>query len=149
MLQQALRVDLPGVSTHTIWHTIWHAIWCVPRRAGLSWQKSRTWSQAGLIRRVRDGTVEAVTVTDPDADAKKKLNHVCCEVISRCRSEKGTESPADKLARDPLTRCFMNTSAETFLSTVYTIIDDCISGTPCAFWPAKPGRSYCSKSAGP
>ena len=65
-LQSALRADLPEVSTYTIW--------CVLRGAGLSWQKSRTWCQTGQVRRVhrgRDGIAEAVTVTDPDAEAKK------------------------------------------------------------------------------
>ena len=65
-LQSALRADLPEVSTYTLW--------CVLRGAGLSWQKSRTWCQTGQVRRVhrgRDGIAEAVTVTDPDAEAKK------------------------------------------------------------------------------
>lgn len=66
MLQQALRADLPGVSTYTIW--------CVLRGAGLSWQKGRTWCETGTSQRLRkrhNGTAEAVTVTDPDTEAKK------------------------------------------------------------------------------
>ena len=65
-LQRALRADLPGVSTYTIW--------CVLRGAGLSWQRGRTWCDTGTSRRLRkrrDGTAEVVTVTDPDAEAKK------------------------------------------------------------------------------
>ena len=65
-LQQALRPELPALSTYTIW--------CVLHEAGLSWQKSRTWCQTGQVQRVRrrrDGTAEAVSVTDPDAEAKK------------------------------------------------------------------------------
>src|SRR3954453_20137006 len=53
---------LPTVSTCTIWHTL-HA-------AGLSWQKTRTWCDAGVVRR-RRGRGSPVTVTDPDAAAKK------------------------------------------------------------------------------
>ena len=64
-LQAALRRaddGLPGVSTFTLWRTL--------RDAGLSWQKDRTWCVTGVAvrRRRRDGVV---TVTDPDADAKK------------------------------------------------------------------------------
>jgi transposase len=65
-LQQALRADLPGISTYTIW--------CVLRGAGLSWQQGRTWCGTGSaqrLRRKKDGTTETVTVTDPDAEAKK------------------------------------------------------------------------------
>ena len=70
-LQQALRADLAGVSPLKF---STYTIWCVLRGAGLSWQKSRTWCQTGQVRRVRrgrDGTAEAVTVADPDAEAKK------------------------------------------------------------------------------
>jgi transposase len=64
-LQAALRRaddGLSGVSTFTLWHTL--------RDAGLSWQKDRTWCVTGVAvrRRKKDGVV---TVTDPDADAKK------------------------------------------------------------------------------
>ena len=64
-LRAALRRaddGLPGVSTFTLWRTL--------RDAGLSWQKDRTWCTTGvaLRRRKKDGVV---TVTDPDADAKK------------------------------------------------------------------------------
>lgn len=65
-LRRALRLELPQISTYTIW--------CVLHGAGLSWQKGRTWCQAGQVQRVRrrrDGTAQAVTVTDPDAEAKK------------------------------------------------------------------------------
>jgi len=64
-LRAALRRagdGLPTVSTYTIWHTL-HA-------AGLSWQKTRTWCDTGVVRR-RRGRGGAVTVTDPDAAAKK------------------------------------------------------------------------------
>src|SRR5687768_1368707 len=63
LLQKALRQaddGLPQVSTYTIWRTL-HA-------AGLSWQKSRTWCQTGVVaRRRKHGTV---TVVDPDAAVK-------------------------------------------------------------------------------
>jgi len=65
-LQRALRPEMLQVSTYTIW--------CVLRGAGLSWQGSRTWCDTGTaqrLRRRRDGTAEAVRVTDPDAEAKK------------------------------------------------------------------------------
>ena len=39
-------------------------------RPGLSWQKSRTWCDTGVVAR-RRGRGGAVTVTDPDAAAKK------------------------------------------------------------------------------
>ena len=70
-LQRALRTDAPGLSTLKF---STYTLWCVLRGAGLSWQKSRTWCQTGQVRRVhrgRDGIAEAVTVTDPDAEAKK------------------------------------------------------------------------------
>lgn len=63
-LQQAMRQELPGISTYTIW--------CVLHEAGLSWQKSRTWCQAGSVLRQRKSG--AVIVTDPDAEAKKKVD---------------------------------------------------------------------------
>ena len=54
-------MGLPKVSTFTIWRTL--------HEAGLSWQKSRTWCQTGVVRRRRkQGTVTRV---DPDAAAKK------------------------------------------------------------------------------
>lgn len=53
---------LPAVSTYTIWRTL--------QAAGLSWQKSRTWCQTGVVtRKCRHGGT--VTVTDSDATAKK------------------------------------------------------------------------------
>jgi transposase len=64
LLQKALRqadAGLPKVSTYTIWRTL-HA-------AGLSWQKSRTWCETGVVaRRRKHGTV---TVVDPDAAVKR------------------------------------------------------------------------------
>jgi transposase len=64
LLQRALRRapdGLPEVSTVTIWRTL-HA-------AGLSWQKSRTWCQTGVVtRRRKQGTV---TLVDPDAAVQR------------------------------------------------------------------------------
>jgi transposase len=64
LLQKALRQaddGLPQVSTYTIWRTL-HA-------GGLSWQKSRTWCETGVVMRQRKHG--AVRVSDPDAAAKK------------------------------------------------------------------------------
>ena len=64
-LRAALRRagdGLPTISTYTIWHTL-HA-------AGLSWRKSRTWCDTGVVRR-RRGRGDPVAVTDPDAAAKE------------------------------------------------------------------------------
>src|SRR3954464_1805367 len=64
LLQKALRQaddGLPRVSPFTIWRTL-HA-------AGLSWQKSRTWCETGVVMRARKHGV--VRVSDPDAMAKK------------------------------------------------------------------------------
>src|SRR5438128_6818756 len=64
LLQRALRQAPDGlrqVSTFTIWRTL-HA-------AGLSWQKSRTWCQTGVVmRRRKQGTVTRV---DPDTMVKR------------------------------------------------------------------------------
>src|SRR5919112_1112182 len=64
LLQRALRQAPDGlsqVSTYTIWRTL--------HEAGLSWQKSRTWCQTGVVRRRRKhGTVTRV---DPDAAVKR------------------------------------------------------------------------------
>ena len=61
-LQRALRKkDLPAVSRHTIW--------CVLHEAGLSWQKNRTWCDTATVQRRRKSGL--VSVTDPDAEAKK------------------------------------------------------------------------------
>src|SRR5829696_2141765 len=64
LLQRALRKapdGLPQVSTFTIWRTL--------HTAGLSWQKSRTWCQTGVVtRRRKQGTVTRV---DPDAAVKR------------------------------------------------------------------------------
>jgi transposase len=63
-LQGALRRasnGLPGISTYTIW--------CVLHDAGFTWTKDRSWCELGTaIRKRKSGTV---TVTDPDAAAKK------------------------------------------------------------------------------
>jgi transposase len=63
-VQRALRRapdGLPHVSTYTIW-TVLH-------EAGLTWQRTRSWCTTGTVRRQRKRGV--VTVTDPDAEAKK------------------------------------------------------------------------------
>ena len=64
-LRNALRRaedGLPGISTYTIGRTL-HA-------AGLSWQKGRSWCEAGVVvRKRKHGGL--VTVIDPDAAAKR------------------------------------------------------------------------------
>ncbi len=64
LLKQALRRasdGLPHVSTYTIQRVL--------HEAGYSWQKNRSWCETGQVKRKRKtGTV---TVTDPDAVAKK------------------------------------------------------------------------------
>ena len=61
-LQRALRQgSLPQVSTYTIWRVL--------QEAGLSWQRSRTWCDTGVVQRRRKSGV--VTVHDADAEAKK------------------------------------------------------------------------------
>jgi transposase len=61
-LQQALRREhLPQISTYTIWRVL--------HEAGVSWQKSRTWCDTGVVQRRRKSG--RVTVQDPDAEAKK------------------------------------------------------------------------------
>jgi hypothetical protein len=66
MLRRALRHaadGLPHVSTYTIGQVL-HA-------AGFRWLAARSWCETGkVVRRRRSGTA---TVTDPDAEAKKKL----------------------------------------------------------------------------
>ena len=65
LLQRALRQapdGLPRVSTFTIWRTL--------HEAGLSWQKSRTGCETGVVMRKRKH-VGAVRVSDPDAAANK------------------------------------------------------------------------------
>jgi transposase len=63
-LQRALQRapdGLPAVSTYTIWGTL-HA-------AGFQWGQDRSWCETGTaVRKRKSGTV---TVTDPDAVAKK------------------------------------------------------------------------------
>lgn len=66
-LQAALRKapdGLPEVSTYTIW-TVLHD-------AGWTYQKDRTWCMTGQVVRKRKTGV--VTVTDKDAQAKKKAH---------------------------------------------------------------------------
>jgi transposase len=63
-LQGALRRapdGLPGISTYTIW--------CVLHDAGFTWTKDRSWCELGTALRKRKSGI--VTVTDPDAAAKK------------------------------------------------------------------------------
>ncbi len=63
-LRRALRAapdGLPRVSTGTIRSVLIDAGW--------SWQRSRTWCETGTVQRKRKSGV--VTVTDPDAEAKK------------------------------------------------------------------------------
>ena len=65
-LQRALRRQgLSQVSTYTIWRVLVDA--------GLSWQKHRSWCDTGTAQRPRKkaGQTVVVTVTDPDAEAKK------------------------------------------------------------------------------
>src|SRR3954467_11983142 len=64
LLQKALRKapdGLPKVSPFTIWRTL--------HEAGLSWQKSRTWCETGVVMRKRKHGV--VRVRDPDAAVKR------------------------------------------------------------------------------
>ncbi len=66
LLQKTLRREgLPHISRSTIWGVL--------QEAGLSWQRNRTWCETGKARRYRqrDGQKVAVTVLDPDAEAKK------------------------------------------------------------------------------
>ncbi len=63
-LQRVLRQapdGLPMVSTYTIW--------CLLRDAGLTWQRDRSWCTTGTAVRTRKAG--AVTVHDPDTEAKK------------------------------------------------------------------------------
>ena len=64
-LRRALRTapdGLPKVSTFTIWQVL--------RGAGYTFQRTRTWCPTGsAVRRRKAGVV---TVTDPDADPKKR-----------------------------------------------------------------------------
>ena len=63
-LRRALRRNgLPHVSTYTIWKVL--------ADAGLSWQKHRSWCDTGTAQRRRAGRAVVVTVTAPDAEAKK------------------------------------------------------------------------------
>lgn len=64
ILRRVLRSapdGLPRVSTFTIWSTL--------RKAGYTYQRTRTWCPTGSAARRRKAGV--VTVTDPDAGAKK------------------------------------------------------------------------------
>ena len=63
-LQRALRRapdGLPAVSTYVIFQVL--------HQAGYTWQQNRTWCQTGTVQRKRKEGV--VTVTDPDATAKR------------------------------------------------------------------------------
>ena len=64
ILRRVLRAapdGLPKVSTFTIWQVL--------HGAGYAFQRTRTWCPTGsAVRKRKAGTV---TVTDPDADAKK------------------------------------------------------------------------------
>jgi transposase len=63
-LQKALRQapdGLSNVSTYVIWQVL--------HQAGYTYQQSRSWCSTGEVQRKRKSGV--VTVTDPDADAKK------------------------------------------------------------------------------
>ncbi len=63
-LRRALRAapdGLPHVSTGTIRAVLIDAGW--------TWQRSRTWCATGTVQRKRKSGI--VTVTDPDAEAKK------------------------------------------------------------------------------
>src|SRR5262245_16684418 len=62
ILRRVLRADgLAGISTFTIWRTL--------RAAGYTFQRTRTWCPTGrVVRRRKAGRV---TVTDPEARAKK------------------------------------------------------------------------------
>lgn len=64
ILRRVLRAapdGLPNVSTFTIWHVL--------HGAGYTFQRTRTWCPTGSAARKRKAG--AVTVTDPDAGAKK------------------------------------------------------------------------------
>ena len=65
-LRRALRTSgFPQISTYTIRNIL--------VEAGLPWQKNRSWCETGTARRRRQchGQTVVVTVTDPDAEAKK------------------------------------------------------------------------------
>jgi transposase len=69
LLQRALRRNgLPSVSSATIWEVL--------HEAGLTWQKQRSWCDTGLAQRRRKqaGQTVVVTIADPDAEAKKKVD---------------------------------------------------------------------------
>jgi len=66
LLQKALRREgLAQISRSMIWSVL--------REAGLTWQRQRTWCETGTARRQRQqgGRKVSVTVSDPDAEAKK------------------------------------------------------------------------------
>ncbi len=64
-LQSALRQAPDGLA-----HVSTFTIWCVLRDAGYTWQRDRTWCATGQAVRIRKSG--QVTVTDPDAQAKKR-----------------------------------------------------------------------------
>lgn len=62
-LQRAIEnTSLGHVSTYTIWRTL--------HESRLSWQKSRTWCETGVVQRKRKDGI--AVVIDPDTEAKKK-----------------------------------------------------------------------------
>jgi transposase len=64
LLQRALRQAGLNVGRY--------AIWAVLREAGFTWQRHRTWCETGRAQRKRKAG--RVTVTDPDAEAKKNAD---------------------------------------------------------------------------
>lgn len=65
-LRRALRKSgFPQISRYTLRNIL--------LEAGLTWQKNRSWCETGMARRrrKRPGRTVVVTVTDPDAEAKK------------------------------------------------------------------------------
>lgn len=63
-LQRTLRQHgLPRISGYTIRRVLVEAGW--------SWQADRSWCDTGRVKRRRAGQAVAVTVIDPDAEAKK------------------------------------------------------------------------------
>lgn len=97
-LRNALRRaedGLPGISTYTIGRTL-HA-------AGLSWQKGRSWCEAGVVvRKRKHGGL--VTVTDPDAAAKTSSDQLGANCPAG-RDRKGTERMGRRAQRRPEPRC--------------------------------------------
>jgi len=107
LLQKALRHapdGLPRVSTFTIWRTL-HA-------GGLSWQKSRTWCETGVVMRKRKHGV--VRVSDPDAMAKKTRSAKLTGTLAvprrpgrhpGCGGSGGAQGPGMPPAVETLAKC--------------------------------------------